>query len=51
VHFLRFELTPPMGDALKAGAPLAMGVDHPAYRVEITALGEPMRGALMADLD
>jgi hypothetical protein len=49
VHFLRFELDAPMRRALKAGAPLAIGVDHDAYRasVEIPA---PIRDALAADL-
>src|SRR5690242_17948094 len=31
VHFLRFELTPRMVSALKSGAALAIGVDHPQY--------------------
>src|ERR1043166_6559874 len=31
VHFLRFELTPAMIAALKSGAGLAIGVDHPEY--------------------
>src|SRR3954467_10101938 len=31
VHFVRFELTRAMAAALKAGGPLAIGVDHPAY--------------------
>lgn len=32
VHWLRFELPPAMRDAVRAGAPVAAGVDHPAYR-------------------
>src|SRR5271169_4048420 len=35
VHFVRFELTAAMCAALKAGAALAMGVDHPAYRARL----------------
>ena len=35
VHFLRFELTAPMVAALKAGAPLAIGVDHPAMNASM----------------
>ena len=31
VHFLRFEFTQAMVTALKSGAKLAAGVDHPAY--------------------
>jgi hypothetical protein len=36
VHFLRFELTPPMIAALKNGAALTMGIDHPAYQATVT---------------
>lgn len=50
VHFLRFELTPPMIAALKAAASLGIGVDHPHYRAEIPAVGEATRTALLADL-
>lgn len=49
VHFMRFELTPPMIAALKAGAGLTMGIDHPACRVEVTP-AEPVRTSLVADL-
>lgn len=31
VHFLRFDLEPVMVGALKSGAELAIGVDHPHY--------------------
>ena len=48
VHFLRFELTPSMIEAFKAGADVAIGVDHPAYHAQIT-LAEPVRRALQAD--
>ena len=50
VHFVRFELTPPMVAAFKAGRDVAIGVDHPHYRAEIAALPEPVRAALLADL-
>lgn len=33
VHFLRFELTDDMAQALKKGADLATGVEHPRYAV------------------
>lgn len=50
VHFLRFELPREARQALRAGAPLAFGVDHPAYRhVEQAPAG--LREALLADLD
>ena len=50
VHFLRFEFTPAMIAALKAGAALGVGVDHPNYNAEILAVGAATRDALVADL-
>jgi uncharacterized protein DUF3501 len=50
VHFLRFELTPDMVRAIKAGASLAAGVDHPRYAFRIDALPDDTRAALVADL-
>jgi len=50
VHFLRFELTDPMADALKAGAPLAMGIDHPACTVQLDPVPAKVRAALVRDL-
>jgi uncharacterized protein DUF3501 len=49
VHFLRFELARPMREALRRGAELAVGVDHPAYRAT-TRLAPESRAALAADL-
>ena len=50
VHFLRFELTPQMVAALKRGAGLDIGVDHPEYAAAIAAVDEATRVALVADL-
>ena len=50
VHFLRFELDKPMAEALKNGASLGVGVDHPEYAAEIPALGDATRKALAEDL-
>ena len=50
VHFLRFELTDPMAAALKSGAALVMGIDHPAYRHEVNPVSPAVRAALIADL-
>jgi hypothetical protein len=50
VHFLRFAFSAPMIAALKAGAMLATGVDHPQYQAEIASLPEPTRLSLVADL-
>lgn len=51
VHFLRFELTDAMVAALRAGAPLAVGIDHPAYSHAIDVVPEAVRRALLADFD
>ena len=50
VHFLRFDLTRTMMDALQTGARLAMGVQHPNYAAQLEAVPEATRTALMADL-
>lgn len=50
VHFLRFELSAEMRMALKQGAALRMGCDHPRY-THTTTVAEDTRQALMADLD
>ncbi|MGI9341507.1 MAG: DUF3501 family protein [Gammaproteobacteria bacterium] len=49
VHFLRFELPPSVGDALKNGAELQVGVSHPEYSASVE-LPDPIRQALLADL-
>jgi len=51
VHFLRFELTDNDIQALKDGAPLAAGIDHEVYRVEIRPVADNIRAALIKDLD
>jgi hypothetical protein len=50
VHFLRFELTPQMASALRRGAELAVGVDHPAYDFVIPGVAPAIRAALAADI-
>ena len=50
VHFLRFELAAPMVSALRGGAILAMGVDHPNYSATVARISDAMRASLMADL-
>jgi hypothetical protein len=50
VHTVRFELNPAMIAALKAGAGLAIGVDHPAYQATRDPVAEATRRALLADL-
>jgi hypothetical protein len=50
VHFLRFELTPEMVDALKYGVALSIGVDHPHYQAAIDPVPPEVRAALVKDL-
>lgn len=50
VHFLRFELRPQMIAALRAGAALAVGVDHPNYTAVVLRVSEPTRDSLLGDL-
>jgi hypothetical protein len=49
VHFLRFEFSAAMIAAARAGAALAAGVDHPAYRHSVDPLPEALRRELVAD--
>jgi len=49
VHFLRFELAAEMVASLRSGAALAIGMDHPHYRHEVTVPSAVQR-ALTADL-
>lgn len=51
VHFLRFELSADMVDALKQGASLSAGIDHDAYRYEVSPVPDNIRKALVQDLD
>lgn len=50
VHFMRFELTPEMVNAVKNGAALQAGIDHHYYRVEPTTVPPEVRESLAADL-
>ena len=51
VHFLRFELSPGMVEAARAGAALAAGVAHENYSHQLDPLPENIRASLVADLD
>ena len=50
VHFLRFELTQPMIDALKGGAALSAGIDHPNYNYSVEMVDASVRASLLKDL-
>lgn len=51
VHFLRFELDRAMAGAMKRGARLAAGIDHPQYRAAIDELPAALRSSLADDLN
>lgn len=50
VHFLRFELAQDMIRALRQGACLSMGIDHPAYPALVETVAAAMRDSLINDL-
>ena len=50
VHFLRFELSPAMIAAVKQGAAISAGIDHPHYQAQ-TVLQKEVRDSLEDDLD
>ena len=51
VHFLRFELSTSMAEAMKGDASLSIGVDHEEYRHVLSPLPRPVRDSLRLDLD
>ena len=50
VHFLRFELESAAVQALRRGARLAAGIDHPNYRVAIDEIEPAVKSSLLEDL-
>jgi len=50
VHFLRFELERAMTQALKRGAALAVGIDHPEYAATIGGVPAAVHASLVNDL-
>jgi hypothetical protein len=50
VHFVRFELTAPMKNALKSGAQMMLGCDHPNYPAHIEELSQETLASLIGDL-
>ncbi|MBZ0092664.1 MAG: DUF3501 family protein, partial [Sulfuricellaceae bacterium] len=49
VHFMRFELSPGMVAAVKQGAAIRAGIDHPAY-IKAMQLPDEVRNSLASDL-
>jgi hypothetical protein len=50
VHFLRFELDEKMITALKGGARLSAGIDHPNYSMQVDQIPPEVRDSLVGDL-
>ena len=50
VHFVRFELTPDMKSALKSGAQMMVGCDHPNYPVHVEELPQDTLAMMLKDL-
>jgi len=50
VHFLRFKLSAQMIAALKQGAALSIGIDHPRYHALVSPLPSTVRAELLCDL-
>jgi hypothetical protein len=50
VHFLRFELSPTMVEAMQGKGSLSIGVDHDHYRYAVNPLPAAVRDALCKDL-
>lgn len=50
VHFLRFDLTETMKLALRSGAEISVGIDHPEYAASVSPLPANVRASLCEDL-
>jgi hypothetical protein len=50
VHFLRFEMSAPMKTALKSGAQMKIGCDHPEYLAQLGELVPETLASLVKDL-
>lgn len=51
VHFMRFELSEEMIKALRSGASLSAGIDHPAYPYTVDSVPGNVVKSLLQDLD
>ncbi|HET6726353.1 MAG TPA: DUF3501 family protein [Gammaproteobacteria bacterium] len=51
VHFLRFDLDDESVQALKSGASIGAGIDHPEYGYTVGPVLENLRRSLLADLE
>jgi hypothetical protein len=51
VHFLRFQFDPAARAALRAGAEMALGIDHPNYPERTEKLAPEVQASLLRDFD
>jgi hypothetical protein len=51
VHFVRFEFTHEMIQAMKSGAAIQAAVDHPTYPADPTSISGEVRASLIGDFD
>ena len=50
VHFMRYELSSEMIDAVKKGAAISAGVDHENYQASVSPIPDNVRDSLASDL-
>jgi hypothetical protein len=50
IHFMRFELSPEMVAAAKAGEPIGVGIDLPAYNYQLDEIAPETQASLIDDL-
>ena len=50
VHFMRFELTDDMSEAVKANKDISMGIDYDGFEQLVNPIAEVSRAALMNDI-
>jgi hypothetical protein len=51
VHFMRYELDSAMITAVKRGATISAGIEHPSYPIETFAIDSIVRDSLANDLE
>lgn len=50
VHFMRFELTDEMAEAVKSGAAISVGIEHEKYCHQVDPIADNVRASLAEDL-
>jgi hypothetical protein len=50
VHFMRFELSDEMAEAVKSGAAISLGIEHAKYCHQVEPIADDVRASLAEDL-